>query len=281
MRCQHEVISIASEMLSSRRLFYCGDESPEEAADYFRGSITRFSEIACMLENCHSVLDVGGGRGFLTSLLTELGHECSIIDINLPITFFKERGIRAVECNVEVDRFPFEDERFDAVVCGQVLEHFTHSHLPALHEMHRVLKVGGLIEVDVPNVNCFRNRSRMLRGKNITYDYDTNYLYSSPILYKGMSFYPHRHNREFTLEEIRLLLNACDFNVEKIEYLRSTRFRSGINKIKHVGTYLRDSIPSMRKSIIAYGRKHSPTWELQKLEGRRVDELGEVKGCES
>ena len=74
-------------------------------------------------------------------------------------------------CNVEADSHPFKNDFFDAVSCCQALEHFSHSHLGPVLEMRRVLKVGGVIELDVPNVVSFRNRSRMLRGKNITYDY--------------------------------------------------------------------------------------------------------------
>lgn len=63
-------------------------------------------------------------------------------------------------CNIEADSLPFESEFFDAVSCCQALEHFTHSHLPPVIDMKRVLKEGGLIELDVPNAASFRNRSR-------------------------------------------------------------------------------------------------------------------------
>ena len=157
--------------------------------------------------------------------------------------------------NVGVDPLPFEDASFDAAVCCQCLEHFTHSHLFAIKEIHRVLKVPGILEVDVPNAVCFRNRSRMLRGKHITWDYKDHYLFAEPISYRGMSFFPDRHNREFTLEEAKFLLKEGGFQNIDAWHLKSRRYRTGLSKALNLGSMLRDVVPSLRKSIIAFGYK--------------------------
>ena len=130
--------------------------------------------IAYEFKNQEKILDVGPGPGLLSSLLYELGHKCFAIDIvdNREVYpgIFLKKDIEFKQCNVEVDSIPYPNDYFDGVVCCQVLEHFSHSHLHAIKEMYRVLKPGGIIELDVPNVVSFRNRSRILRGKNITYD---------------------------------------------------------------------------------------------------------------
>ncbi|MGH8744045.1 MAG: hypothetical protein ACREUY_07185, partial [Burkholderiales bacterium] len=118
-----------------------------------------------------------------------------------------------------------------------------------------VLKKGGVIEIDVPNAVSFRNRSRMLRGKNITYDYEKHYLYAQPVSYKSMSFYPDRHNREFTKSELRILLEAGNFNNIEIAFLKSRRHRVGLEKIRTFATVIKDAIPSLRKSLIAFAEK--------------------------
>jgi ubiquinone/menaquinone biosynthesis C-methylase UbiE len=156
---------------------------------------------------------------------------------------------------VEVDSLPYPDSFFDAAVCCQVLEHFTHSHLWAIQELHRVLRKGGIIEVDVPNVADFRNKSRILRGKNITFDYEKHYLLEKPILYKGLSFYPNRHNREFTKKELHLLLETGSFGNIRASYLKSRRYREGWERIMGIGSAIRDVIPSFRKSLIAFAVK--------------------------
>jgi SAM-dependent methyltransferase len=251
-----DIYAKALELRRRGRLYDRGDAEME---DLFRGSIDRFCEIACRLQHAHRVLDVGSGQGMLLSLLSELGHECHALDLfdapeRYPRIYF-DKGIRFQACNVEVDPLPFEDGFFDAVVCCQVLEHFTHSHLFLMREIYRVLGPEGIVEVDVPNAVCFRNRSRMIRGKHITYDYEEHYLYSEPVLYNGRSFYPLRHNREFTCREVSILLAVSGFKDIRVSFLKSRRHREGLEKIRSLGSALRDLIPSLRKSIIAFAVK--------------------------
>jgi ubiquinone/menaquinone biosynthesis C-methylase UbiE len=243
----------AIELRNQGRLY---DVHNGEMEDYFKGSIDRFCDIAWEIRNAKKVLDVGCGQGVLLLLLNELGHECYGLDIaeasNNLYERFTQKNIKFQVCNIEVDSLPYPDGFFDAAVCCQVLEHFTHSHLWAIQELHRVLKKGGIIEIDVPNVVCFRNRSRILRGKNITWDYEKHYLLEKPILYKGLSFYPIRHNREFTKNELKLLLEAGSFEKIRVSYLKSRRYRVGLERIMSIGSAMRDLIRSFRKSLIAF-----------------------------
>jgi len=227
--------------------------------DRFLGSCDRFAEIAHAFKGKTRVLDVGSEGGILLSLLSELGHECHAVDITDDPAAFPEvyvkKGIRFSFCNVEVDRLPYPDDYFDALSCCQCLEHFTHSHLPALQEFIRVLKPGGLLEIDVPNVASFRNRSRLMRGKNITYDYEKHYLNEKPIMYNGLHFYPFRHNREFTRDELEILFRRAGFREIRVGFLRSRRVRFGWARFRSIGTWIRDLAPGMRKSLIGFGKK--------------------------
>jgi ubiquinone/menaquinone biosynthesis C-methylase UbiE len=157
-------------------------------------------------------------------------------------------------CNIEADALPFEDGYFDAISCCQTFEHFTHAHLPPLLEMKRKLAPGGLIEIDVPNAACLRNRSRMLRGKHITWDYLEHYVHVKPSIYKGREYYPNRHNREFTKKELEMLLQAAGFSAIKVTFLRDETIRTGLSKLNSLGSYLRNSIPSLRKSLMGIAR---------------------------
>lgn len=249
------LLARAVELRDTGRLFRRGDA---ELEDIFQGSIDRFCDIARALEPAHRVLDVGAGHGLLLSFLTELGHECHALDVVDQPAAHPEiygKGITFHLCNVEADPIPYPDESFDAVVCCQVLEHFTHSHLPAVRDMRRVLRPGGILEIDVPNVACFRNRVRLLRGKHITYDYADHYLRATPILYRGRSFYPLRHNREFTRDELDLLLKMAGFEKRDVGFLKSRRYREGLQRVKSLGTAAKDLIPSLRKSLIAFAYK--------------------------
>jgi 2-polyprenyl-3-methyl-5-hydroxy-6-metoxy-1,4-benzoquinol methylase len=111
--------------------------------DRFLGSCDRFAAIAHAFRGRKRVLDVGSEGGILLSLLSALGHECHAVDItDDPAEFpevYRAKNIAFQFCNVEVDPLPWPEDSFDAVSCCQCLEHFTHSHLPAMREFHRVL----------------------------------------------------------------------------------------------------------------------------------------------
>lgn len=255
-KSKRDMLRLAVRLRDEGRLFRRGNA---ELEDVFKGSVDRFCDIAVALRNAHRVLDVGAGHGLLLSLLSELGHECHALDVqDQPTAHPDTYGAKRIAfrlCNVEVDAIPYPDESFDAVVCCQVLEHFSHSHLPTMKEIRRVLQPGGIVEVDVPNAASFRNRSRMLRGKHITFDYEEHYLYATPILYKGMSFFPRRHNREFTRSELVILLQAAGFLNIDVRFLKSRRYREGWALLKSVGTAIKDLVPSLRKSLIAFAVK--------------------------
>ena len=191
--------------------------------------------------------------------MSRFGHECHALDLVEPQELLRElyenAGIQYAVGNIEVDDLPYDDDFFDAVSCCQVMEHITHSPLHPMREFLRILKPGGVCEIDVPNVVCFRNRSRLLRGKNITYDYVRHYVNAEPILYKGRSFYLARHNREFTRDELRAIYEVAGFERVEARFLKSRRHRTGWGKLATPFTALKDCIPSLRKSLIAYGYK--------------------------
>ncbi len=238
------------------RLYDLDDPSMEKR---FSDSIDRFCDIIFALQGARRVLDIGTGPGLLVTLFHEFGHECHAVDfieLNPEITsFFRDREIHFKLCNAEVDNLPYPDNWFDAVTCCQVLEHFTHSHLHIIREIYRVLKTGGLVEVDVPNVVCFRNRSRIIRGKNITWDYKDNYIHAAPKKYRGYSFFPDRHNREFTKRELEVLLSEGGFKNIQTKHIKSVRVLKGWQKILLIGAHIRDLVPSFRKSIMGFAEK--------------------------
>ena len=236
-------------------LYY--DRSASNLEDNFLGSVDRFCDIAFAFRDSPKVVDAGSGDGLLLALLKMLGHDVYAVDFvdHAQDPTYLRHAIPFKVCNLEADPLPFPTESFDAISCCQTFEHFTHSHLPTVMEFRRVLKTGGLLEIDVPNVASYRNRSRLLRGKNITYDYKQHYLNAQPVAYKGREYYPDRHNREFTANELELLLRLGGFEKVDVTFLKSRRYREGLGAIISLGTSLKDVVPGIRKSLIAFATK--------------------------
>lgn len=253
-RTRNDIVAFAVEKQRAGALYPLGNASDDEQ---FFGSIDRFAEIAFAFRDRKNVLDVGSGRGILAAILSMLGHRVAAVDFfdrhNDPI--YQMHAIDFKVCNIEADQLPFGDESFDAVSCCQVFEHFTHGHLKPLLEMRRVLSAQGLLEIDVPNAACMRNRVRMLRGKHITWDYKEHYLDPQPSIYKGREYYPNRHNREFVRSDLYDLLATGGFSGIDVRFLRDERLRFGLKKLQSLGSFVRNIAPSSRKSLIAFAQK--------------------------
>ena len=86
------------------------------------------------------VLNGGAGQGTLSRKLAELRYEVTSVDLAPVSQDVLEADLTAL---------PFEDERFDAAVLGEVLEHIEDDG-KALAEVHRVLRPRGVLALSVP-----------------------------------------------------------------------------------------------------------------------------------
>jgi ubiquinone/menaquinone biosynthesis C-methylase UbiE len=95
-----------------------------------------------------SVLEVAPGPGYFSIELAKRGHyQIKGIDISRTFVVIAKKNARTE--NVAVDfqlgdaaRMPFEDSRFDLIVCRAAFKNFS-APVAALREMRRVLKPGG------------------------------------------------------------------------------------------------------------------------------------------
>jgi SAM-dependent methyltransferase len=108
------------------------------------------------------VLDVGCRAGALTRSYLD-GNTVVGVDVDREALAEAARlGIETVWADAQ-RRLPFEDETFDVVVAGEVLEHLA---LPQafVDEAFRLLRPGGTLVGSVPNAFRLKNRLRFLAG---------------------------------------------------------------------------------------------------------------------
>jgi len=231
-----------------------------ESEDYFYGCCDRWSMAIEELSRAPDkgcMLDIGAHEGFFCRALVKLGYSAMALDVqsHAERSIWTKLGVLWHRCHIEADPIPFPDGYFSGVYMGQLLEHFTYSPRKPFEEIRRVLKPGGLLVVDVPNVGEWHNHYRLIRGKNILWDYKKHYLDDEPYVYKGRPYFD-RHNREFTGEELRILAETCRFEVLRVRYIRSRRFgKKGLRRLETPFTALRDLIPVFRKGIMLTARK--------------------------
>ncbi len=120
---------------------------------------------------------------------------------------FEEQHDFVCTCfNAEQDTFPYPDNTFDVVTWCEVIEHLTENPVHALAEIHRVLKPGGALVLSTPNASRADSIINFLLGRNI---YDPYHL-GAPL--KGS-----RHSREYTLAELKELLEGCGYSIDRAQ----------------------------------------------------------------
>ena len=191
--------------------------SPEEAEQYFFDSKERMQIVLKWLrylqtKQVHKVLELGANPYFLTLLMKKYfdfelhlanffgnsadngTHTQTVKGIN------EEHEFHYAHFNVEVDKFPYENNSFDCVLFCEIIEHLVLNPDFAVKEMKRILKPDGYLIITTPNVTRIYNVVRLLRGINIYKGYSPNGIYG-------------RHNREYTLPEIIELLKQHQFKI--------------------------------------------------------------------
>jgi len=106
--------------------------------------------------------------------------------------------------NLEKDKLPFEDNSVDVILFFEVLEHFTFDAMHVLLEINRILKADGFLFMSTPNLNSGRSFLSMLRGDNPN-------LFTA---YKPEEQIYARHNREYSINEVKLLFENSGFFFE-------------------------------------------------------------------
>ncbi|KKQ53539.1 MAG: Two-component response regulator [Parcubacteria group bacterium GW2011_GWD2_38_11] len=96
------------------------------------------------------------------------------------------------------NQFPFEDNLFDVIVIGEIIEHIYDTDF-FLQEIKRLLKPSGKLIISTPNIASFGRRIFLFLGKNPIIEVSPNEYDSSG------------HIRYFTFNTLRKLLNKHEF----------------------------------------------------------------------
>ena len=139
--------------------------------------------------------------------------------------------------------------RYDAVVCAGVLEHIPHTPRLLLSNLTALLKPGGVLVIDTPNLGYLYHRLALLEGRSIFAPIEGQFHTELP--FEG-------HHREYTMREVEWMLNETGHDVLQMltfnySYLAQTEL-SG-EHLEHFEAMQRD--PSLREIIMAVSRPRS------------------------
>jgi len=191
----------------------------------------RMIMLSLIPEECHKpgtkVIDVGGGKGRMSVLLSELGLDCTIIDclymdksilnpsgeLYIPLleSHLKDKGVYVISHDFYENGIPLPDETFKLAIFSEVIEHLPNSPKPVLSEIRRILVPGGWLILTTPNLVSIKNRMYFLRGHSCRESIESFYKmegYPLGSVYRG-------HNREYTRKEVEYMLGQENFTIVK------------------------------------------------------------------
>lgn len=152
-----------------------------------------------LLPECHGgrLLDVGCGVGTISLELQKRGFEVYGIDFSsVAIEKAGEKGLNAIECDVDKGGIPFGDDYFDVVWAGDIVEH-VFDPIFLFKEMARVLKTTGKLLLTTPNdLNVFTRTGIFITGKSPQSD-----------IYRKLK--QCKHHTMFSLELLQYMLNEA------------------------------------------------------------------------
>lgn len=211
---------------------------------------THSSRYQCLLNKLSKyekgkVLDVGCYPFHLGKALQELGWDVwGISSPHEPI--YDDSQVKIL--NIDRESFPFEDNQFDMVLFTEVIEHLLNPQF-SLKEIYRVLKKNGILILTTPNKISLliAIRKIFLSGKGEKED---------------SSIY-HRHNKEYTMEELKKTIEELGFKIKTAEYLISyTPFRKRkipdpafIKFIKFINFILMKLLPFFQDTLYLEAKK--------------------------
>jgi len=149
------------------------------------------------------ILEVGCAGGMTGKTLRTMGVEEIVgIEINEEVAqsgrcFYNQLIIG----DIEKVNLPFENEHFDCILYGDVLEHLV-DPWRLLKEHHRFLKKGGSIICSIPNIRHYRIIKKL--------------VFKGKWEYTGDGILDRAHLRFFTLDSIRTMLNEAGFEIREL-----------------------------------------------------------------
>jgi demethylmenaquinone methyltransferase/2-methoxy-6-polyprenyl-1,4-benzoquinol methylase len=106
------------------------------------------------LDGSQTLLDLGGGTGRITAALTPHAARTYIADLSMPMLRQAQSKAIAHLINTSSNHLPFADGMLDAIVVVDALHHFSHQQ-QVIAELFRILKPGGRLVIEEPNIHQF------------------------------------------------------------------------------------------------------------------------------
>jgi SAM-dependent methyltransferase len=106
-------------------------------------------------------LDIGSGTGALVSLIKSYSPGFNPTCVDYTDELLQDKTIKVDVVDLNLQKLPYQDNRFDFVSCTEVVEHLENYRL-IIRETYRVTKKDGLVVFTTPNTLNLLSRVRYM-----------------------------------------------------------------------------------------------------------------------
>lgn len=157
-------------------------------------------------DSTQRILEIGAGGGDTLVAIKDRGLAEEVIGVDLfhlPNTNQENKIIdNFIIADIEKENLPFEESYFDAIVCGDVLEHLV-DPWQVIKKLGVYLKPEGKIIVSVPNIRNYKALSKIIFKGDFAYDPHGGILDKT-------------HLRFFCKKNVSQLFDNALYNFEKV-----------------------------------------------------------------
>lgn len=184
---------------------------------YLSFSETRYVRALHVLlsDSSRRILDVGGFLAAFPLALRRLGLEVSIAEkygyydnaLDVIVEHLLSQGVQVLDLDFTEPQSKLDGlaQTFDAVTCMAVAEHLAHSPRALMENLHTVLKPGGTLVFEVPNLAFWPRRvAFFFHGRTVLAPIE--HVYHSAVPFTG-------HHREYTLADAHYVVREGGFEV--------------------------------------------------------------------
>lgn len=191
------------------------------------------------------ILDIGCYDGSLLSMIGGNNELYGLDASDYSIKESKKRGINVKQFFFDdVDKIPFDDNYFDLIIAGEVIEHIFDTDY-FLDEVYRLLKSDGHLLISTPNIASLGRRLMLLLGLAPLIDITPNKIDSSGnIISAGhIRYFTFKTLKNFLLEHKFKLINSKS---DIVNFSNNGRYRSYL---------IAKIIPAIGQSLIILTKK--------------------------
>lgn len=234
-----------------------------EWSSYHRCNLVRAVRVARCLrrvdQRARRVLDFGAYFGNFSLMAASLGFHVDAVDsfqayapaMDRAQSLMRDRDVSVVDFQtVGFDLQGLAPASYDAVLCLGVIEHIPHTPKGVLDAINRVLKPGGMLVLDTPNLAYLYKREALAEGRSIFPPIADQFWTEPP--FEG-------HHREFTTAEVRWMLEQLGHRSIEIDTFSFSVHASGVLDGDALVKYRRmERDPELRELILATSVKPGP-----------------------